>query len=80
MDTIRKELDDILPAYNKYLNNKLKFQTGETDSESMVLGFKFVCKELEDFICMLYSGTDTYKERRELQNSLKHIQKKIQSK
>lgn len=76
MDT-KKELDDILPAYNQYLNYKLKYQLGELDEMPMLGSFKFLCQELQDFILSLYSGTDTYKERRNLQSVLEKTQSKI---
>ena len=77
MDT-QKKLDDILPAYNEYLNYKIKYQLGELDETPMLGSFKFLCQELQDFILSLYSGTDTYKERKGLQATLKKVQSKMQ--
>ncbi len=77
MDRIRKELDDILPAYNQYLNDKIQYQSNELGPEPMLNSFKFVCQELQDFVITLYCGTDTYKERRELTQTLQQVMNKM---
>lgn len=72
-----KELNEILPAYSHYIEMKTLYQTGKQDANPMVDSFKMVCKELRDFIITLYSGTDTYKERRELKAMLKTVLDKM---
>lgn len=60
---INKEAKDILPAYEKYCSIKTRYQLGQTNEGEVIRSIKLVCKELEEFISLLYTGTDMNKER-----------------
>lgn len=78
-DNVKKELNDILPAYNDYINCKRKFQLHKDNSDSMIYCFRILCEEIEEFICSLYSGTTTGKERRYFNNMLSRVQDKLKN-
>ena len=62
-DTVEQELDDILPQYKKYCNIKRKYQLNELSKDNIIYAMENVCKEIEEFIQVLYSNTDTNEER-----------------
>ena len=57
------ELDDILPAYRKYINAKREYQLNGGDESSMIKYMKLLCVEISEFLNSLYSGTSTENER-----------------
>lgn len=73
---VTEELNDILPAYRKYCDTKRKYQLHELTEEAVVHGLETVCKEIEDLIITIYSGTDMGKERRILYQCLDKLHKK----
>lgn len=76
-DKTEKELSEILPAYEKYIDAKRKFQMKQSDDEQIIYYFNLTCEELKDFICSLYSGTSTRKERQSLINLLYELYNKF---
>ena len=60
---VKKELADIVPAYQKYVAAKRRFQLGEIDDEPMIKTMQLLCMEIKEFVLALYSGTGTRKER-----------------
>lgn len=60
---VESELNDILPYYRKYLDIKRRYQLNQTGEGEVIKGIKNVCREIEEFINALYSGTDMNKER-----------------
>ena len=76
-DKIEQELSDILPAYQRYVEAKRRFQLNLTDSEPMIELLKLLCQEIADFIGILYSGTSTRKERHILEETLSKIHQKM---
>ncbi len=62
-DAITDELSDILPYYTKYRDIKRRYQMHQTTEGEVIKGIKDVCRELSEFIGVLYSGTDMNKER-----------------
>lgn len=68
-----KELDDILPSYLQYLETKRKYQLHEINEDSVIIHLNQVCKELNDFLHLLYSSTDTAKERTILNNFIEKL-------
>lgn len=68
-----KELNDILPMYQEYCSVKREYQLGNIDKIKVINSMKNVCKELKDFITLLYSCTDMQEERELLDNMLKSV-------
>jgi hypothetical protein len=62
-DVVVKEYDDILPQYRMYCEIKRKYQMHEMTEEAVHLAIKDVCKEINEFLHILYSNTDTQVER-----------------
>lgn len=75
-DDVEEELNDIAPQYKKYIEIKQKYQMHEL-SESVVLNsLAGVCKEIVDFIQILYSSTDFPDERKIIAKTLNDLSKK----
>ena len=49
--------------YQEYCSVKREYQLGNIDKIKVVNSMKNVCKELKDFITLLYSCTDMQEER-----------------
>ena len=73
VDKITKELNDIFPAYNVYKAIKRDYQLNNTDKSKVIRQMKFVCEELSEFICMLYSNSDLEEERQMILDTLKNL-------
>lgn len=75
-DRTAKELNDILPSYLNYIDVKRRYQLKKITETGVLLQLGNVCKEINEFIHTLYSGTDTPEERKvikDLINSFKEI-------
>lgn len=75
IDDTEKELNDILPAYHRYIEIKRKYQLGEISEGLVIQGIKNVCKEIQEFISTLYSCTDMPEERDYILNMIKSLDK-----
>lgn len=73
-DKVSKELSDILPSYIQYIDTKRRYQLHEVSEELLYNNMKELCREIKEFVQMLYSGTDTQTERDILQRTIKEIQ------
>ena len=73
-NSIEKELNDILPQYHKYIDIKRRYQLGELSEKVVEKHIKLVCKEISEFIHMLYTGTDMPIERVYIQSMLDNLQ------
>lgn len=62
-DNVEKELNDILPMYQMYVKTKRRYQRHEVSSVAVEESMKAVCKEIEEFIQTLYTGTEMTEER-----------------
>ena len=69
----KNELMEILPAYDKYIESKRKYQMYESDDIAMCHYMDLLCEEIADFIYSLYSGTETRKERHKLEETLSQL-------
>ena len=69
-----KELNDILPQYQNYCKVKRRFQLNEVTEQAVFLSMKDVCTEIKEFLHILYSSTDTQKERDMLKNMVQQLQ------
>ena len=72
-DKTTKELSDILPSYLQYIDIKRKYQLHEVSDEALYLNMKELCREIQEFIRALYSGSDTQKERDMLRQLIKDM-------
>lgn len=63
-----QELYDIIPEYERYKRIKRKFQQHEISEDAVLSSIELVCKELCEFIQMLYCNTDMRKERIQIEN------------
>ena len=73
MDTFKKELDDIMPTYNKYIELKREYQLGNIEETSVCKALTYVCEEIFDLISTIYSGTDLYKERKAIKKLIESL-------
>lgn len=64
------ELHDILPAYNKYVETKTRYQKYETVEQMVVIAMQNLCEEITDFIAELYHNTVTEAERQIIINMI----------
>lgn len=60
---VESELSDILPQYKEYCSIKRRYQLGEIESGMVVTALQGVCKEITEFIQILYGSTDMPTER-----------------
>ena len=67
-EPVEEELNDILPQYRYYCDIKRKFQLNEVTEQAVFLAMKDVCTEINEFLHILYSSTDTAEEREMLKN------------
>lgn len=72
-DKTTKELSDILPSYLQYIDVKRKYQLHEVNDEALYLNMKELCREIQEFIRALYSGSDTQRERDMLRQLIKDM-------
>lgn len=72
-----KELFEILPAYKHYINEKRKFQLGESDKDHLQAEMKLLCIEIFDFVAALYRNTNTQEERQEIMRCISRINEEL---
>ena len=58
------EYKDILPSYTAYVDAKRKYQLGELDDKIVLTHLENLCHEISEFLDLLYSDTDMWKERK----------------
>ena len=73
VDGIQRELNDILPAYRKYVEVKREFQLKNTDKTALIDSIQLVCKELQEFISTLYNNTECEECRNLISKTLKSL-------
>ena len=76
-DVVTKELSDILPAYNVYKTVKRNYQLNGIDKSKVIRQMEFVCKELKDFVGILYSSSDLLEERELILKTIKELGNKF---
>lgn len=76
-DEVVKELSDILPHYEMYVQAKRNFQLTRTEYDAVLDCMKIACKEISEFIYSIYSSTDNESERILLYEMLNNILQKI---
>lgn len=75
-DDVEDELNDIAPQYKTYCEIKREYQLGRTTKEAVIESMRGVCKEIEDFIRILYSSSDMPEEREQLKSLINKIYNK----
>ena len=73
-DEVVKELNDIFPQYHEYVETKRMYQLKQTTHEAVVEKLGYVCKELEEFVNVLYSSTESPEERLIIEGTLTKLQ------
>lgn len=63
-NSVKSEINDILPAYSRYINVKRLYQLNEINEGAVIKEIKNLCTEIQEFIEVLYSCTDMGKERK----------------
>jgi hypothetical protein len=63
----------ILPAFQKYVEAKEKYQTKDTTKDKVLETLGAVSREIKSFILSLYNNTDTQEERNLLDKFFKNI-------
>lgn len=74
---IAKELDDILPSYNYYIDTKRRFQLKQINEDLVIEALKDVCREIKEFIQIIYSCTDMPIERDTIKEMLSDLNKQF---
>lgn len=72
-----QELNDIMPAYDKYCEDRKQSQLGYTNDDAVLHSLKLLCKELQEFIETLYSNTASRKERLAILYLIKELNDKF---
>ena len=72
-----QELNDILPQYKHYCDVKRRYQLDEVTEQAVLNDMTEVCRELKEFIQVLYSNTDMPEERHLIVGTLNDIITKI---
>ena len=70
---VESEIDDILPAYRKYIETKTKYQQGAATKDAVLDSLNLVCREIYDLVKTLYSCSDMPLERVKIQNMAEAI-------
>lgn len=63
MDNTERELNDILPQYQKYIDIKRRYQLGELSEATVENSIKLLVQEIKEFLIILYRNTDMPVER-----------------
>lgn len=63
LNGVLDELHDILPAYNKYVETKTRYQKYETVEQMVIIAMQNLCDEITDFVSELYHNTVSEAER-----------------
>ena len=77
IDGVEQELEDVLPCYQKYKAVKKKYQLNQALDGEVIHSLKNVCIEIQELIEALYSGSDMHRERLQIKNMIKELQKKF---
>ena len=76
-DSLERELNDILPQYKEYCAVKRQYQLGRATDDSVVASMRLVCKEVKEFLLILYQNTDTQIERNMIKRMLKETEEAL---
>lgn len=71
-----KELNDLFPYYNKYVDAKTRYRFGESNEGEVSNTLKSLCVEVAEFINVLYCNTNMRKERKVIEDMIKQLYEK----
>ena len=72
--TIEQELNDLFPYYKKYADTKRKYQLGQLPETLLQKDLENLCREIEEFLHILYNNTHTKEERTTLKNLISNLE------
>lgn len=76
-DSLERELNDILPQYKNYCAVKRQYQLGQATDDLVVVSMRQVCKEVKEFLLILYQNTDTKIERNMIKRMLEETEEAL---
>ena len=76
-DSLERELNDILPQYKEYCAVKRQYQLGRATEDLMIASMRLVCKEVKEFLLILYQNTDTKIERNMIRRMLSETEEAL---
>ena len=79
-NNVEKEIGDIMPAYNNYVDVKRRYQRKEISEGAVVKALNSLCVEIEELIGIIYSNTDMNRERKCINDLAEKIFKKFAKK
>ena len=78
-DSLEQELNDILPRYKEYCEVKQRYQRNQASDDELIIAIRRVCKEVKEFLLILYQNTDLQIERTMIKNMVSEVREAIQS-
>ena len=72
-DVVIEEYSDILPSYNKFCEVKRRYQLSEISEDAIYPSLELLCSEISEFLHILYSSTDSQKERDIIESYLRKV-------
>ena len=76
-DNVEKEINDIIPAYRQYCKDKREYQLGRLTESYVLYSLDNVCKEIYEFIDMIYTYVNIPEERNKLHKLITELYKQI---
>jgi hypothetical protein len=76
-DSLERELNDILPQYKNYCAVKRQYQLGQATDDLVVVSMRQVCKEVKEFLLILYQHTDTKIDRNMIKRMLEETEEAL---
>lgn len=70
-------MSDILPAYKSYIDEKLKYQSGNMIIDTLNKTLVLLTKEIEDFILTLYADSESKQSRRTIEKMVERLYTKL---
>ncbi len=72
-EAVAKELSDLFPQYRKYREIKRKYQLNELSEKAVTSSMELLCKELQEFLMILYRNSDLPEERKSIKCTLDSV-------
>ena len=72
-EPIKKEIDDVLPAYQDFKELKRKYQLGEIEKAKVLKSFDVLLLQIRELIQILYRNSDMPEERERLSNIISEM-------
>ena len=76
-DSLKQELNDILPRYKEYCEVKQRYQRNQASDDELIIALRRVCKEVKEFLLILYQNTDLQIERTMIKNMVSEVREAI---